>query len=179
MHQTPGGMAGAGIVMCPVDDTALGAPLILAFEGDRVTNLQGFDFRGDVDIVSDQQGLPGLQFDDKPLMSASLSVVTQHLGHGALTLERSASRLGFQGLGKLGVGVSSDFDRGSRVWCQWCAAALHQSEDAKCDNGDNRQEFLHEMRNAGCSNKKVISATGVCGLRINHDVHQEKMKIPG
>ena len=69
MPYPPASMAATWVVMCPMDYSALEIPLVIAAEGNGVSYTKGVRPWRDVDVVSNQQSLPGSQFDNEPLMA--------------------------------------------------------------------------------------------------------------
>ncbi len=73
------------VVMCPVHHASLRVPLVLAIEVDSVVHSDAIDSRSEVDIMGDQQRLPGGQAQNKSLVSRTVVVVGQNPNHGAGT----------------------------------------------------------------------------------------------
>ena len=103
MLQPTGGMATARVVMGPVEHSAFGVPNVLSLEGDGIPDPQGTDPRSYVDVVCDQQRLPGSQFDNEPLMPAALVVVGQDLRNSSFALDLNSAGLRFQRSGEFGI----------------------------------------------------------------------------
>jgi hypothetical protein len=70
-------MLAAGVVMRPVDDAALVAPLILSAELDQIAHRQPADPGRDVDVVSDQQRLAGCETQDETLVTPAFRVIRE------------------------------------------------------------------------------------------------------
>jgi hypothetical protein len=68
MLQPTSGMPTGWVVMCPVDQTALFVPNVLAGEADRVAFLYAGYSRGQIYIVLDENRLAGRQADNYSLM---------------------------------------------------------------------------------------------------------------
>src|SRR5262245_6530696 len=68
------------VVMRPVDDAALVVPFVLAPEDDGVAYGQRFNARGDIDVVCDEEGLPGFERHDESLVPVALAVVAEDPG---------------------------------------------------------------------------------------------------
>ena len=75
------------IEMCPMDRAALLAPLVDAAKRDGVAVAQAGDPWSDVDVVRDEERLPGREPDDEPLVPAALGVVFQDPHDCALALD--------------------------------------------------------------------------------------------
>lgn len=68
-------MSPAGVVVSPVNDAPLRAPLILTPKRHLVSLSQAGYSRRDIDVMGDEQGLPRAEFQNETLMSAPLVVV--------------------------------------------------------------------------------------------------------
>ena len=55
-------MFAAGVVVSPMNHTAIRLPLIDAFEGDGVAEFDGFDLGRDINIVGNKDRLTGRLF---------------------------------------------------------------------------------------------------------------------
>jgi len=96
-------MVAVRVVMSPMDDSALGIPLVLAAEGDSVSHTKGANPWRDVDVVRNQQSLPGSQFDNKPLMPASHIIVRQDLCDSPFALDLNSAGSCRQRSGEFGI----------------------------------------------------------------------------
>jgi len=72
--------------MRPVHNAALIVPLVLALEAHGISDGQGLDTWREVDVVGDQQGLSGVEFNDEALVPAAVVVVGEDPGDGATAL---------------------------------------------------------------------------------------------
>lgn len=137
-------MASTGIVVGPVDDPAFGVPFILAVELHRVSCLQRRDSWSEVDVVCDQQGLSGLEFEDEPLMPAPVVVVRQQLDHLALTLDLNPAGSAFNGPDQ--GRIVRRFHPGHAAASRRKLAILRQPGISGHDQDDEEQEFSHGTR---------------------------------
>src|SRR3954469_3903481 len=80
-------MIPARIAMRPVDDASLRIPFVLTIEDDGIALSQGTDSRSKIDVMRHQQGLPGIQSNNEPLMPAAVGVVRQHLPYRPFALD--------------------------------------------------------------------------------------------
>ena len=71
-------------MMCPVEYTTLGIPLVFSIEFDRITLNQPRDPWRQVNIVCDQQGLARIEFQNDSLVSRAIKIIRQNPLNGAL-----------------------------------------------------------------------------------------------
>ena len=95
--QPSGCMPAPRIVMGPVDHPAFRVPLVLTMEDDAVADLQILDSRSNVNVVSDQEGLPGSELDDEALMTAPLVVVGQYADDRSRPIDLTTILTGTEG----------------------------------------------------------------------------------
>ena len=67
--------------MSPVHDAASFVPFVLPAELDRVPLGERYPL-GDIYVVTEQQGVIGLQTDDEPLVSRAFQIIGKYLFHG-------------------------------------------------------------------------------------------------
>jgi len=91
-------MAAPGIVMRPVENTALGIPLVFSEEGNLIAFGQGSNSRYEIDVVGHQQCLSGIQFQDKPLVPAPLAILRQEFNNDTPPLDLDAAQLFFKSI---------------------------------------------------------------------------------
>ena len=91
-------MAALGIVMRPVENTALGIPLVFSEEGNLIAFGQGSNSRCEINVVGHQQCLSGIQLQDKALVSASLAIVRQGFDNNPLPLDLDVAQPFFESI---------------------------------------------------------------------------------
>ena len=135
-------MLAVRIVMRAVNHAALFVPLVHPVEGYRITGRKRAESGGNVDIVGEQEGLPGRKAQDEPLMATTLVVVRQdpfddafsrHLDAAALILERVRDDL-IAGCSRRARGGARFFDP-QRDGCQTpdCSHRKQQRREGKRD----------------------------------------------
>ena len=75
MFEPAAGMTSCGVVMCPVNNTALFVPFVFTVKADPIAGAQSVDARCKIDIVRNQDGLSGLKFKHETLVAVALIVV--------------------------------------------------------------------------------------------------------
>jgi hypothetical protein len=80
-------MSASRVMVGPVNDATLLIIFIYAEKFDQVANTQRIDPRRQIDIVADEQRLPGRQLEDKPLMPTPLAIVFEALDNNALPFD--------------------------------------------------------------------------------------------
>lgn len=91
------GMSALGVVVRPVNYPAFFRPFVFAVKSHRVAFFQPFDFRGEVDVVGNQQALPAIQFQNKPLVSGAAVVVGQRFTHDTAAFYLDIALAAFKG----------------------------------------------------------------------------------
>ena len=86
-------MNALGVVVRPVDHTALGIPFVLAIELNCRALPKIRDTRCQIDIMSDQQGLSVSQSNDEPLMPIPIHIIGQHADDDSLPLNLKVAYL--------------------------------------------------------------------------------------
>lgn len=74
-------------MMSPVDDAALGVPFVLAPKGHKISPLQVIEASRKINVVADEQRVPGLEAQDKSLVPCPLGVVGKLALDHALCLD--------------------------------------------------------------------------------------------
>ena len=65
-------------------DSALIVPFVLSAENHRISDGQPFDSWSQIDVMTDQNGVPRGQEDNESLMTRAVQIVSQHLAHHLL-----------------------------------------------------------------------------------------------
>lgn len=90
MFKPTSNMPTGRIVMRPMHDTAKVVPFIFAVELNSVANLNGTDSLCEIDVVRNEDCLPGRQAQDKTLMTAAIVVICKYARHDTLALNLTA-----------------------------------------------------------------------------------------
>lgn len=99
-------MSALRIMVCPVQDTALGVPLILSVERDGISSLQIGDTISQINIMSNQQGLPGCHFQNKSLVLASFCIIGQNFDDSSPALHLNVILLILKCSGQAVIGLT-------------------------------------------------------------------------
>lgn len=86
-------MAARWVVMRPVNYASPRVPFVFAIEFHLISFLECVDSIGQIDVMSNQQRLARLQFDDEALMSTPVFVVGEYCGDGSFSLNLKAASL--------------------------------------------------------------------------------------
>lgn len=81
-------MAAFGIMMCPVYETALVVPDVLAEKLDGIPDLKGLHPRCDIYIMHQQQRLPGSELNKKPLVPVAVIIIAEQAKYRAFSADR-------------------------------------------------------------------------------------------
>ncbi len=84
-------MAARGVVIRPVDDASPRIPFVFAVKFYPISFLKSIDSIGQIDVMSDQQRLSRLQFDNEALVSAAVIVVGEYRGDDSFILNLNAT----------------------------------------------------------------------------------------
>ena len=98
-------MSRAGIVVSPMNDASLRVPIVFTKEHHLVSESQIRYSRGEVDVMRDEQCLTGLKFQDEPLMSTSLVVVSKNSLDHALAFHLKATGSLFESAAENSVAI--------------------------------------------------------------------------
>ena len=90
----------AGIAVCPMNDAPFRAPFILPPECHLVPVSQVGYSRRDIDVVGDEQGLPGAELQDEALMPAPIIVVAKYPLDYAQAFDLKVAGVVFEGATK-------------------------------------------------------------------------------
>ena len=134
-------------MVSPVHDAALVVPFVLAAEFDEVPFPQRLDARGKVDIVRDQQRLPGVELEDEALVAVTEAVVAENAGHAAAAADGDAARAARVRLGNRIVARGRAFGcrRGRHPVGRWiaCIGPLAVEIEEDCEDGGDEEDLLH------------------------------------
>jgi hypothetical protein len=98
-------MSRAWIVVSPMNDASLRVPVILPTERHLVSLSQTNYSWCDIDVVGDEQCLTGAKFQDEPLMSTALVVVSENSLDHALAFHLKLAVSLFEGATKDSVAI--------------------------------------------------------------------------
>jgi len=80
-------MTSIWITMRPMNDTSFGVPLIFAIERNDISFSEGRKPGCKINVVGNKQGLAGMEFQNKALMTTPLVIIRQYLDNGAVSLK--------------------------------------------------------------------------------------------
>ena len=131
-------VAAGWVVMGPVQDASFGIPLVFPVESNHIAFAQGVDAGGQIDVVCDEESLSGRHFEDKPLVTAPVAIISEEADHPPFALHLHVASTCLKGprhlivVGRRGRSVNS---RGQRAGSpgESLPGKNHGSNDSQAD----------------------------------------------